>query len=200
MTTKRFCHGLVLHYAEGMTLALQAVVLILVFQRDARLPFAVETSAFNEAAAIWGPYGVEIRRADRCDLPGEGTTLTVAVADVQTTPDAPVRVAETLGAIRFKDGLPEATIEIFYANVVRLTKTMSLRDQPEPNWPALYRALIQGRILGRVIAHEIGHYLLRSRAHTSAGLMRPRPSLADLVDVDRRPFALSPTAEWRAVQ
>jgi hypothetical protein len=26
---------------------------------------------------------------------------------------------------------------------------------------------------GRAIAHELGHYLLRSRQHTSAGLMRP---------------------------
>jgi hypothetical protein len=29
-----------------------------------------------------------------------------------------------------------------------------------------------GRLLGRSLAHELGHYLLGSRVHTEAGLMR----------------------------
>jgi len=46
-------------------------------------------------------------------------------------------------------------------------------------------------VLGRALAHELGHFLLRSRTHSPKGLMRPSQALPDLVSPDRRPFTLS---------
>ena len=43
----------------------------------------------------------------------------------------------------------------------------------EWHWPETMREEIVGRVLGRVLAHEIGHYVLRSPQHAANGLMRP---------------------------
>jgi len=38
--------------------------------------------------------------------------------------------------------------------------------------PIAERETYLGRAMGRALAHELGHYLLASKAHTAAGLMR----------------------------
>ena len=47
-----------------------------------------------------------------------------------------------------------------------------------------------GRALGRVVAHEIGHVLFAWRRHTPHGLMRAQFGAVQLLDLDRRPFAV----------
>ena len=68
---------------------------------------------------------------------------------------------------------------------------MKVSDHPEHDWPDLLRDLVYGRVMGRALAHEVGHYLLRSRQHSEVGLMRAQQSVVDLVALDRRQFALS---------
>ena len=46
-----------------------------------------------------------------------------------------------------------------------------------------------GRLLGRVIAHELGHLLLSGPTHGPGGLMRPRWSVSEMRD--ERPL------DWR---
>jgi len=46
-----------------------------------------------------------------------------------------------------------------------------------------------GMMLGRAMAHEIGHLLMGRASHTSAGLMRPRWTRAEI--------ARNATADWR---
>jgi hypothetical protein len=46
------------------------------------------------------------------------------------------------------------------------------------------------RVLGRALAHEIGHYLLASPAHTATGLMRATQSIQSLVKDDVSAFTL----------
>ena len=58
--------------------------------------------------------------------------------------------------------------------------------------PSAFRDLVLGRALGRALAHEIGHFLLRSRVHSAAGLMRAIQPVSDLVAPDRHDFSLSP--------
>jgi hypothetical protein len=55
-----------------------------------------------------------------------------------------------------------------------------------------FHDFIVGRVFGRALAHEIGHYLLRSRNHSVKGLMRALQFAPDLVGQDRQVFALSP--------
>jgi hypothetical protein len=54
-----------------------------------------------------------------------------------------------------------------------------------------FRDFIVGRVFGRALAHEIGHYLLRSPNHSREGLMRALQFAPGLVGQDRQRFALS---------
>ena len=61
----------------------------------------------------------------------------------------------------------------------------------EWQWPRLLREQIMGRILGRVLAHEIGHYVLGDPRHTVAGLMRSIQRSDELAEPSRAGFTLS---------
>ncbi len=52
------------------------------------------------------------------------------------------------------------------------------------------RALRLGRMLGRAIAHEVGHYVNRSGVHTRRGLMRATHSVAALTGTSLAPFSM----------
>ena len=56
--------------------------------------------------------------------------------------------------------------------------------------PALLK-VVMTRALGRVLAHEIGHFALALPSHARSGLMRPAFSGRELARLDRHAFALS---------
>ena len=47
-------------------------------------------------------------------------------------------------------------------------------------------------MIGRVVAHEIGHWLLRARDHSTTGLMRAHHTTDALADPGREGFGLAP--------
>jgi hypothetical protein len=51
--------------------------------------------------------------------------------------------------------------------------------------------MVLGRTLGRALAHEIGHYILRSRGHSLTGLMRARRPVTDFMEAGRSRFGIS---------
>ena len=53
------------------------------------------------------------------------------------------------------------------------------------------RDLRGGLLIGRIVAHELGHVLLTTLAHSTSGLMRPVFGLRDVVASDDRMTALS---------
>jgi hypothetical protein len=50
---------------------------------------------------------------------------------------------------------------------------------------------ILGRMLGRALAHEMGHFLLRKQGHSSTGLMKAQQPVPDLMREDRNCCILS---------
>ena len=52
-----------------------------------------------------------------------------------------------------------------------------------------------GVVLGRAVAHEIGHYLLRTSTHASQGLMRASIDAAEFADVRSQSFGLDEEAQ-----
>jgi hypothetical protein len=52
-----------------------------------------------------------------------------------------------------------------------------------------------GVVLGRAVAHEIGHYLLRTGTHANQGLMRARIDAEEFADVRSRSFRLDNPAQ-----
>ena len=52
-----------------------------------------------------------------------------------------------------------------------------------------------GVVLGRAVAHEIGHFLLQTNTHASDGLMRARILASEFADLSRETFRLDKAAE-----
>jgi hypothetical protein len=147
----------------------------------------VETAALEEARSIWGAHHVTLRVASSDTLMEEGVLrLAVVVTD---EPDHHLKPG-TLGAVRFRAGAPEPTILLFTAAVETLVDEVPAMHHGAECPPAV-RDQMAGRMIGRALAHEIGHVLLRSRGHSPDGLMRAIHRSSDFVAVERQGFALS---------
>jgi hypothetical protein len=107
-------------------------------------------------------------------------------------PEIPRRLSgpsrgEGLALIRFAEGRAQPHV---YASVGATGRVLA-RDLARPRLDVLPPRLAEQRLaraLGRAIAHEVGHYLTNSPAHTPRGLMRPSHRSSDLLAHDLRAF------------
>jgi hypothetical protein len=143
--------------------------------------------ATAEAAAIWSPYGVDVSLAGPCGrVPDETVVLSVVIGKPSVLATVS---AGALGALTFSpEGTPGQVMTVFVDVLTRLLEAGSARRAE--TWPRVYRDRVVGRALGRVVAHEIGHFVLRSRRHTTSGLMQAVQRTDDLIDSARERFAL----------
>jgi hypothetical protein len=159
------------------------------------LPRATLDAALAEAAAIWRPYRVVVD-ARPCDA-SAGFTAVISVSIRRTARTADPIWRMPLGALAFRDGVPFPAIAVFVDEVVRIVAAAGVHGTSELTWPPALRDHIVGRVIGRVLAHEIGHFLLRDMRHTPTGLMRTTHSGADLVSPLRHRFGLTKEAAAR---
>jgi hypothetical protein len=88
--------------------------------------------------------------------------------------------------------MPEPTVHLSLGNALELMKrTGSAHDAP-----STWQEYLLARALGRALAHELGHYLLKSPAHDAHGLMRAARPSVDFFSPSRAGFDL--TADQRA--
>jgi len=134
---------------------------------SADLPAAARHPLVQEAESIWRDAGVHIEWVDERGSDTSPRTLRVVV---DRRPGRPGHggnwvVGELL---RFDDGATLATVSIPHAEaIVKAAGTGAAHVSPD--------SVVQHRlgvVLGRALAHEIGHYLRASGAHASQGLMR----------------------------
>jgi hypothetical protein len=142
----------------------------------------------REVNQIWAPYGVTLDGlAKPCKTPGDGPTLKVRVRKVDSVRPAGIRRG-TLGSIYFVAGRPTPLIDLWADEAVRVmggSHVMFSQGMSDP------RVRIEmGRLLGRSLAHELGHYLLGSTVHTEQGLMRRTYAQQDGKTKTRGCFAL----------
>lgn len=71
---------------------------------------------------------------------------------------------------------------VWVAEVQRYASAARRQAFPLAGLPETLGDLFLARALGRALAHEIGHYLLPMRGHTSRGLMRARFALHELLE------------------
>ena len=173
---------------------IKVVAIILTWTSSAAQSGAERQTMLLEADAIWRAHGVAI----------------VALAPEQTVapPTADVRLAvtldrtskrpptagrsERLGAIVFDDqNLPATTLTIEVGAVESTIARTRWGGRPFDQWPPAWRDALVGRALGRVLAHEIGHYLLASRWHAADGLMRASVDGDELMRPGRGGFAVA---------
>ena len=154
----------------------------------AELPDAAQRALVQEAESIWRDAGVQIRwvSANRAD---PLRTLRVVV---DRRPGSPRHggnwvVGELL---RFDNGAAVAVASIARAEgVVRAAGTGPTLVAPD--------SVVQHRVgvvLGRAVAHEIGHYLLDSGAHAPHGLMRASFQPREFTDLRSGTFEVDEAA------
>ena len=142
--------------------------------------------AEREASRIWAPAGITFdwtrstpERAIRAD-----DVLVMVREQLAGRPHTDLRVGRrhALGrVILVTPDRPSQLIELALPAVATSVQGESLFGRPVRGLPAASRDVAVGRALGRVLAHEIGHWLF-GRAHTPDGLMRASIKRRDLVD------------------
>jgi hypothetical protein len=166
-----------------------------VFDEARVLKPTMRANAIGEAARIWRRYDVSFAAADDgpCDPENrQAVTVTIDIGHDPQSSDA------GLGAIRFTaEGTPEPVIVLNFDAVTRIATSAPVLGVHPALWPAGLRDEIIARALGRALAHEIGHFLLRSPHHASSGLMQARQKGSVLGSPDERPFVLTSVDQAR---
>ena len=149
----------------------------------------------KEVRTIWAPYmEVVLTTGDQSCVRCDGRL------EVQFTDAPSVSGPETdaaLGWIRFVNGQPEPIVSVSIDRARRaLADAVWMGRQLHTLPPAVTRRFLS-QAVARTIAHEMGHFVLRSALHQSAGLMKARFSIRDLMAGDPGRLKLSPFEEAR---
>lgn len=171
--------------AASSTLAVTAVL-----PADSLRP-AEAKAVMAEVSRIWRPYGVEVDWTRSNPQAPTGARLVVLVRVVERIDTPGVPVAMPLGAVVRVNGRMRRVIYVSRPAIDELIQP-ARRDLH-----AAMRELVFGRLAGRVIAHELGHLLLDSAAHSTEGLMRARFLRSDVMGGGRGAYALTPTERLR---
>ena len=177
--------------ACGMVAAALLLHVTLAFPPRALSPLTLRIAA-AEAAAIWAPYGVAVDAVMACGCADDRPpVLTVAIAH-SSIPAADPRRHGPLATIGFDaEGSPLTALQLYLPDIERMLAAGGVFGRDDARWPTALHDLVLGRVVGRVIAHEIGHYVLRMRGHAESGLMRAVHRTDLLIAPSRHGFGLS---------
>jgi hypothetical protein len=169
----------------------------LAFPSESTLPPAIAAAAVQEAAAIWSRYRIVVDRRLPCaSAPDEAIVLTVRTGRSRSS--GPIDRPTAFAAINFDDDGTPYTLITVYVDLLRRSMVLArLAEISEDRWPAEVRDEVIGRALGRVLAHEIGHYLFGVRGHSRSGLMRAVQPFSELFALSGVGFLLTRTDEER---
>ena len=149
-------------------------------------PPALVAAAIAEAADIWAAYDVDIQMSGANDgAPDRAVSLVVTLAPVNRRKET-----GTLGSIDFSGGTPTPVIKLYPEAASALIAAVA-SSRRENTWPAAPADRVLARVLGRALAHEVGHFLLRSKSHSTARLMRADLIGSDLMAPGHRGLVLS---------
>jgi hypothetical protein len=158
------------------------------------LPDASRRVLVHEVESIWRQAGVEIRWVEETHRDGAALPLRVHV--VRGAGPPPRRRNWVVGELlRFTDGAAVAVASITRAEeIVRAAGAGRASSSPES--VVDHRV---GVVLGRAVAHEIGHYLLENRAHATYGLMRPTFQPGEFTDLRSGTFEVDAESRRRVL-
>jgi hypothetical protein len=143
----------------------------------------------SEAESIWRAGNVSLRWVDGDAAPDAGAFLKMLVLARPETRRS--RNSGTIaGELVRADGTPAIAIASITAarRAVEEQRRLALPESPVTEERRL------GLVLGRVLAHEIGHYLLDTDTHAGEGLMRARIAAHEFADLRPGAFHLDKAA------
>jgi len=157
-------------------------------ERDGGLSATDVRRAVEEVKRIWGAVGVVVTFGGPSDAVRPGAA--VVSLHILTAVDQQESHAALAWVIVNSDSLILPTLFVSLPRVIDLITESRPRDQTLANMPpgTFERAI--SRTIGRVAAHELGHYLLQTRQHAESGLMRGTFTRADLMAYWIGPFQI----------
>jgi len=178
---------------DSMLAPLCGAALVITISNGANVPRAVVDTMIAEANAIWRPAGLAFVAGG--GPPGRPALLDIDLVPVDGRRDGD---AETpIAWVPFVGTTPLARISVSYANARAVLRNFPPVAANPNGMPPAERDTYLGRAMGRALAHELGHYLLASRAHTRQGLMQAVWSANDLFGIRSASFEL--TSQQRAI-
>lgn len=177
-----------------MTVAVPFTLTIAVTVSSGSVPAEMLDRAMHEADAIWRSAGVTIEwRRDGALSP---SSINVWVVDERGRADGADLAVAWIDVV---DNRPVPDVYLSVPSAVELFgKARYIPRELEPV-PAA-RNVVIGRALGRALAHEIGHFLLGSRAHEKGGVMATERRPWELFAPDRTPFLVSAAERRKLVE
>jgi hypothetical protein len=146
----------------------------------------------DEASSIWRRHGIVLTWSQ--PVPESCTTVVPMIFDDDQFVKQGGRTRDSALALTVFLGRSQT----IYISASRAFQMLSNLSQPTLNLETSGgRDLRGGTLLGRIVAHELGHVLLTTLAHSETGLMRPVFGLRDVLSGDDRTTALSAVNENR---
>jgi hypothetical protein len=137
--------------------------------------------------AIWRPAAdVRLRRSGGLPAPVGADTIQLVLTTRVRRVSGPA-----LGWVDFVDGVPQPVVTVSETEITALMEAARWQGRALDTMPAMVRQWFVRRALTCAVAHEIGHYLLRSTAHSKHGLMQSGLGADDIMDRSARVVRLS---------
>ena len=142
-----------------------------------RLNESVFGDILKIANRIWEPYGISVESATSTDA----ITVVVSAGTLHGAVNgAPLAIGDTL----FTQGHATPYIHLWLGAAELLARNSQSDGQSFAMKPPLERDAILLRMLGVALAHELGHYLLDTAAHSSGGLLRQTLAAHEMEEPD----------------
>jgi hypothetical protein len=139
----------------------------------------------EECRRIWGPEGVEVLWLGRDDGGSPHVSLPLVFDDRELRRHDPVH-EDALGVTLF-----QGRSQRILVSAARARRVLAGRHGLADSSDAMTLDIAFGRVLGRVVAHEIGHALLLTLTHATQGLMSPQLETTDVRPLDQGQLQLT---------
>jgi hypothetical protein len=154
------------------------------------LPGMSRRALMSETEAIWRQGHIRLRWLAGGAEPDSEATLRVLVTPRAVTSASDGQRWPVGELLRFEGSGAIAIASITGAErIVEESRRYRLIDLPDAREHRL------GVVLGRAVAHEIGHYLLKTNTHATRGLMRASIDAREFADIGAATFRLDDAAE-----
>ena len=183
-------------YARALSAATTAPIheLTLTLTATQVLPPNSESALRSEATAIWKDSRIGLRWQSAGENEGQAPDLRVLVI-ARAVPSATAASSWTVGELVRAAGSPTIAI----ASITGARRIVDEAGLSSGDSPALRERRL-GLVLGRAVAHEIGHYLLQTNAHYTHGLMRAAIDAREFADLRGGSFRLDDAAQAHLVR
>jgi len=137
---------------------------------------------------VWLPYGVKLESATGPD----SIVVVVSGRSLQQTWFGPTVLGTTMFVEGHAKGNVQLSLDAAEALAAAANMTPLFSERPLPQ-----RDEMLVRMLGVALAHELGHYLLDTMEHSSAGLLQQVLSVRDMQSVDLSHLGLTDDQQRR---